>query len=125
MSTPDILAMTLFYLKSSGRNYSLTAVFGFLETALSEWLDYELEVLLQAVKCKVVLEFKVKWLTVTEMETSFDKRFYSRSNGRLLRGIFVVANGIKIPCADYTDANLQNSYYEGYTCNTEVEHLFI
>eukprot|EP00171_Calliarthron_tuberculosum_P005428 IDg5428t1 len=56
---------------------------------------------------------------------SNQKLMANRPNGRLMKGIFAVVDGGRIPCADYVDADMQNAYYEGYTGNVEVTNLLV
>jgi len=49
------------------------------------------------------------------MRTSAALLESNRRYGPLLKGVFCVTNGGRMPCADYTDADLQNAFFEGYT----------
>ncbi len=43
----------------------------------------------------------------------------------LLTGVFAITDGARMPCAEYTDIDLQNAYFEGYTQCAEVTNLFV
>lgn len=121
----DLLGIALWYLKTSSNQYAMCPVFGFVPTSINVWLDYALEVLLQVVKKKDRQEFVVKWPSSDEMIQSNNLLKENRQNGRVLDGIFAVVDGGRIPCAEYTDKDLQNAYYEGYTQSVEVTNLFV
>ena len=88
-------------------------------------MDYALEVLLQDVKKKRLPAFEIRWPTVDEMKASALLLMRNRQYGPLLEGLFVVTDGSSMPCADYTNVNLQDSYFEGSTQEGQVTNLFV
>lgn len=59
------------------------------------------------------------------MRKSCESLENNRPNGSILRGVFVVVGGGRIPCAYYINLELQNAYSEGYTGSVEVTNLFV
>lgn len=113
ISSPDLLGMALWYLKSTGRQQSICPLFGLIPSSVNVWLDYGLQVLLYVVKRKSRTEFSVHGPTEAEMKASADNIKNNRPNGRLLKGVFavlqlLVVDSGRIPCADYLDPDLQN-----------------
>lgn len=49
----------------------------------------------------------------------------NRSNGKTVKNIFAVMDGGRLTCVDFTDVDVQNRYYEGYTGNEEVTNLSV
>ena len=70
-------------------------------------------------------ESEIRWPTVEEMKASSALLERNRVYGSLLKGVFAVSDGGRMRCADYTDTNLHNAYFEGYTQNMEVTNLFV
>ena len=125
LESTDLLTMCLWYLKSTGRMYQLCPVFGVVQTTLSVWLDYALEVLLRVVSSKHNTPFEIRWPTCTEMQASASLIQNNRPLGALLTVVFAITDGARRPCAEYTDVDLQNAYFEGYTQCVEVTNLFV
>ena len=121
----DLLGMALWYLKTKASMYSLCPIFGVVPSSIGVWMDFSLQVLLHVVKRKSRREFEIRWPSVEEMEASSSLLQSNRVYGPFLKGVFAVTDGGRMPCADYTDKNLQNAYYEGYTQNVEVTNLFV
>lgn len=67
----------------------------------------------------------MEWPSVEEMKESTELLQQNREFGHLLKGVFAVVDGGRMPCADYEDPDMQNAYYEGYTCSVEVTNLFV
>ncbi|CDF40129.1 unnamed protein product [Chondrus crispus] len=86
-------------------------------------MDYSLEVLLRVVKRKK--EFEIRWPTHDDQKASAAPLENNRINEPLLQGVFAVTDGGRMACADFTNANLQNAYFEGYTQAVEVTNLFV
>ena len=81
-------------------------------STFSVWVDYGLTVLLKVLKEKSVPEFRVRWSTRDEMDESEIFFMSNRPNSYLLPNVFAVINVGRIPCADYSDTDTQNAYYE-------------
>ena len=88
-------------------------------------MDYSLEVLLHVIKRKNKKEFEIRWPRVEEMKASSALLEQNRVHGLLLRGVFAITDGGRMPCADYTDLDLKNAYFEGFTQNVEDTNLFV
>lgn len=125
LESVDILGLVLKYLKSTARQHELCGMFGLVPSTVSVWIDYGLTVLLRVLRDKTVPEFRVAWPTVAEMDASYKLLRCNRPNGCLLPDVFGVVDGGRMLCADYSDADLQNAYYEGYTGNVEVTNIFV
>lgn len=123
INTEDILGLVLWCLKSSARRRQLCPIFGLVPTSVNVWFDYGLTVLYRTLK--VMHDARITWPTVEEMKESTQLLQENREFGHLLKGVFAVVDGGRMPCADYNDPDLQNAYYEGYTCSVEVTNLFV
>lgn len=123
LQTVDLLGLVLWYLKTKGTMFSLCPIFGVVGSSVGVWLDFSLEVLVRVVKREK--DFEIKWPSYDEMKASASLLENNRINGGLLQGIFAVTDGGRMPCADYTDTNLQNAYFEGFTQGVEVTNLFV
>ena len=49
----------------------------------------------------------------------------NRKNGALLPQVFGVIEGGRMLRAEFSDKDLQNAYYAGYTGNVEVTYIFM
>jgi len=105
--------------------FTLFPVFVFVPSSIGVWLDYSIEVLFRVVKKKDRHEFAIRWPTPTEMQSSASILEKKRKFGPLLKSVFAVTDGGRMACADYTDPDLQNAYFEGFTQNVEVTNLFV
>ena len=88
-------------------------------------MDYSFEVLCRVVKRKSRKEFEVRWPNIEEMRASAALLEQNRIHWMLLQGVFRITDGGRMPCADYTDLDPQNVYFEGLTQNVEVTNLFV
>ena len=125
LQSVDLLGLSLWYLKTKGSVYTLCPIFSIVPASLSVWLDYSLEVLLRVVKKTSRTEFEIRWPDEGEMLASSLLLKNNRTNGPLLKGVFAVTDGGRMPCADYTDVDTQNAYFEGFTQGVEVTNLFV
>ena len=121
----DLIGLALWYLKSSGSAQSMCPVFGLVPSSLNVWLSYSLEVLWRAVKDPSREAFAIRWPTEEEMRASSSLLERNREYGVVLKGIFGIMDGARMPCADYTNKNIQNACYEGCACSEEVTNLFV
>ena len=121
----DLLGLALWYLKTRGTKYNLCPIFGIVPASITVWLDFSLEVLLNVVEKRSRAYFEIRWPTEEEMLASSLLLQHNREYGPLLKGVFAVTDGGRMPCADYTEPNLQNAYYEGFTQSVEVTNLFV
>lgn len=103
----DILGPVLKHVKSTGRQYEMWGMFGFVPFTVLVWIDYGLTVLLKVFTDKCVLEFRVKWLMIEETGESHRLLKFDSPNGPLLPNVFAVSDGSRMPCADYTYSDLQ------------------
>lgn len=53
----------------------------------------------------------IRWPTASQMEESVNVLQRNSSCGYLLKGIFAIVDGARMPCADYMITDLQNGYY--------------
>ena len=121
----DLLGLVLWYLKVRNTIYSLCPIFGVTDSTVGVWLDYGLEVLKRVVVQKEEKDYEIRWPSYEEMKASAALLENNRINGLLLTGVFAVTDGGRMPCADYTDCNLQNAYFEGFTQAVEATNLFV
>lgn len=117
--------MALWYIKTSGKQYTLAPIFGMVPSSVNVWVDYALEVLYRSFKKNLMHHAGIKWPTVEQMAASALQLVNNRPNGALLDGVFAITDGCRIPCADYITPDIQNAYYEGYTQSVEVTNLFV
>lgn len=108
----DLLGLALWYLKSRCVTYKLIPIFGVVSSTLHVWLDYSLEVLTRVVRSPANRDFEVKWQSEEEMRASATLLQNNSQNGPRLRSTVAVLNGGRMPCPGYTDANLQNAFWE-------------
>ena len=125
MRSIDLLGLALWYLKSRCTTYSLCPIFGLVPSSVYIWLDYALEVLWRVVRKRSRKEFEIRWPSFEEIKLSAALLERNRDYGTLLRGVFAIVDGGRMPTANYTDSNLQNAYFEGFTQNEEVTNLFV
>ena len=125
LQSVDLLGLSLWYLKTKGSVYKLCPIFDIVPSSFSVWLDYSLEVLLRVVKKTSRTEFEIRWQDEGEMLASSLLLQNNRTNLPLLKGVFAVTDGGRMPCADYTDVDTQNAYFEGFTQGVEVTNLFV
>ena len=121
----DLLAISLWYLKTKSTMFCMCPVFGLVPSSLGVWFDYALDVILRVVKRKSRKEFEIRWPNVEEMRASASLLEHNRTYGPLLQGVFDITDGGRMLCAYYTDIYLQNDYFEGFTHNVEVTNLFV
>jgi len=88
-------------------------------------LDYALEVLGKIFTKKERADIEIRWLTIEEMMESAGLHENNRKAGNLLKGVFGITDGGRMPCAEYTGVDLQNAYYEGYTQSAGGKNLFV
>lgn len=83
-----------------------------------------MEVFLKVLQDKANEHYNVKWPDEAGMKASSDNLVHNRPNRRLMKGFFAVVQGGWLPCADYNEANMKNTYYEVYTRNVEEAKIF-
>lgn len=74
-------------------------------------IEYGLEILFRVVKDKRNENFNLKWSNAEAIKVCNDNFVNNTPNGRIMRGVFEVFDGGRLPCADYEDPVLQNEYY--------------
>lgn len=124
MLSVDVLGLSLWYLKSSGRQYSLSPIFRFVPTTLCVWISYGLSVLYRLRKKLHHDDLKIAWPAIPEMDVP-SALLSKRPNGLVLRIVFAVMDGSRLPCAECVDGGLQNAYFQGYTGNVDVTNLLV
>lgn len=117
--------LVLWQLKSSGRQQQLCSIFGLVPTSVCVWVDYVLDVLYRTLRRSDNEDFRCAWPTVEELDESYALLQTNREYGHLLKGVFAVVDGGQFPCPDNVNDEIQNAYYEGYTCSAEVTDLLV
>lgn len=84
-------------------------------------IDYVLVVLLKVEQNPSNIDFEVQWPRADDMKCSASLIEHKRDHEHLLTDIFAVMDGAQMPRATYSDADLQNVYYEGYTQSKELK----
>ena len=105
--------------------YKLCPIFGLVPSSVSVWLDFGLEVMQKIVRTYRDNHFRICWPSEHEMRNSASLLTRNRPYGRLLSGVFAVMDGGRMPCASYSDPDVQNAFWEGYTQAHEVTNLFV
>ena len=123
LKTVDLLGLSLWYIKTKQTVYSLCPLFGVVDSTIGIWLDYSLDVLCKAVQTDTNCE--IRWPSVEEMKRSEQLLTKNRKYESLLKGVFGVTDGGRMPCAVFSDPNMQNAYFEGFTQSVEVTNLFV
>ncbi|KAI0565152.1 DDE superfamily endonuclease [Gracilaria domingensis] len=103
----------------------LCVIFGLTPAVASVWLDYGLSVLYHTVKDPSFSLCRVHWPTTPEMKASADLLQRNRAVGNALPGVFALIEGGTLSCAEYVDPNIQNAYYDGYTCRVDITNLLV
>ena len=70
-------------------------------------------------------EFEIRWPNEPEMRDSARLLLRNGHHGHILTGVFTVLDGGYMPCATYTDPDLQNAFWEDFTQCDEVTNLFV
>ena len=99
--------------------------FGIVPPTANVYMDYGLEVLLNIVWDPNHTDFEVAWPSYDGMKSSDDLLQNNLQHGPLLKGVFAVADGARIPCGKYTESDIQNNYFKGLSLTTEVMNLLV
>jgi len=70
-------------------------------------------------------DFEVRWPTVAKMRSSAALLEQNRPLGGILKGIFAITDGARMPCAVQNDTDLQNAYWEGFTQGHEATNVYV
>lgn len=70
-------------------------------------------------------DFEVRWTTTSCMCESSLLLERNRENGHIFLGVFGIMDGGRMPCAAYTNPDLQNAFWERCTQVHEVTNLFV
>ena len=125
LHTVHLLVLALWYVKVKRTIYSLCPVFGVTDSTIGGWLDFSLEVLRRDVMNEENVGFGILRPTFEEMKESSSLLARNRIYDRLLEGVLAITDGGQMPCADHTDTNLKNAYFEGFIQGTEAKNLFV
>ena len=125
LKSVDILGLSLNYLKRRDILANICTDFGLVPSSLQIWLDFGLEVLLQVVRDPQSTHCAIRWPSHDEIAASAALLERNRRFGRLLKGIFAVTDGARMPCAKYQCPEHQNAYFEGFTQGTEATNLLV
>jgi len=125
LTSIDLIGLVLYYLKSRDPLYKLCPIFGVVPTTAQVWLDFSLEIMKKVVTKTGAPDFEIRWPTVEEMRASAALLQRNRELGRLLKGVFSITDGARMPCAIHGDPFLENAYFEGYTQLHEATNVFV
>ena len=121
----DMVGMSFRYLKFEESNNKLCAIFGLIPSSFRVWLDFSLETLSKAAKLPEAKRWEIRWPSALETEESANLLQHKSPQSALLKKMFAVVDGARMPCTDYTDPLVQNAYYEDFTKNMEVTNLLV
>lgn len=119
------MGISLWYLKSSDPIYKICPAFGVVPSTIVVWLDYGLEVLLRVLKNAQLPYFAIEWPKEVEIRASAALLLNKRAHGVILDEIFSVMDGGRVPCVTYSNATLDNAYWEEFTQQHEVTKLSV
>lgn len=74
---------------------------------------------------KYIRKALMKWPNDAEINTSPKLLVDKREYGYLFDGLFGVVDGRRWVCADFTDVDTQNTYYQGFTSKDKETNLFV
>lgn len=69
-----------------------------------------MEILYRVVQDTSLNDVKVRWPTEQEMKMAASFFGNNPEHGDLLKGVFRITDEGRMPCATYTDVDIQNSY---------------
>lgn len=121
----DLLGLVLRNLRSKATLFTLCLIFGLTDSGIGVRVDYAHEVMVKVVTHSNESPFWIKWPHRLQMKSSVRLLEQKRENGRLLKAMFGVTDGRRMPCATFTEVNLQNNYFETFTKGVEVTNLFV
>lgn len=121
----DLPGLALWYLKSRCPMYKMCLIFGLAPSSLLVWLDYSLEVLYRLLQCPTNTQYEIRWPNEQEMRSAASLLERNRENGHLLRGVFGMFDGGRMPCAAYVEVNTQDGFFEGFTQGVELTNILV
>lgn len=121
----DLLGLALWFLKSRCTIDKLSLIFGVVPATCNVWLNYALEVLSRVVNRRAKPDFEIRWPTESEMMAFAGLLERNRQHEPLIRGVFAVMDGGRIPCVSYGVYDIQNAFWERFKQSHEVANLFI
>lgn len=101
-----MIALVLWYLKSSDRQHKQSPKFVIFSSSLSVLIDHGPKVFLSIYIQKRHYDLRVEWPTKLEMEYSTDRLKENRQDGQLLANIFGVLRRGRLQYAGYIDINI-------------------
>ena len=102
--------MVLWYLKGQNCLYRLCPIFGVVQSTISIWLNYALEVMIRVVQDTENCEFRISWPSTPEIISSANLLHCNSRNRHLFNVIFAVIDGGRVPCVTFGDPYPQNAY---------------
>lgn len=87
------------------------------------WIDYESKDQKKVKERNGESNLRIMWPSESKINASEDLP-RRRTNVELLRGMFTIMDGSRMPCAAYSDTDTQNALFNGYECEVEVTNLF-
>lgn len=91
----------LWFLKSKACTHEICSIFGIVPFSAYVRLDFGMEVLYKVVINPRNMDFEIRLSTTNEMYESSLLLEQNRQYGTLLRGVFAVTDGARMPCTMY------------------------
>lgn len=88
-------------------------------------MDFAIEVLQHMFTTILNPLWKLEWPTEEEIGLSAQLLEKNRNYGPLLKGVFSVMDGAHFRNADYTNLDIQNGFYDGYSSDVEITNLLV
>lgn len=125
LSSVNMIGMVHWYDKSAGQIYSYCPLFELVPSSISTWVDYVLTVQYRVCYRKWHDALRVQWPCKEKIGAPAQLLERDRPNRNVIRGFFAAMDGGRLPCADYTEGDVQNAYYKGYTISVEVTNFLV
>jgi hypothetical protein len=118
LDAPGALGLILHYLNSTMSEYILQEIFA-LTSAVCRCIRFALEILLKVLRR--IPEGKISW---PRQQAQFQKYadMINRRHG-LLTHAFGFADGLNLPVETAGDMDVENAYYNGWTCSHYVSNV--
>lgn len=112
LNSTDQLSLVPWFLKSSGRQYSLCSLFEIKQSTVVAWPDYALKVHVSLCRKRHHPDLRISWQDQQGLEASASLLRTNCPHGLLFSELFGVRNRAWVLSADYVDVDLQNASYE-------------
>lgn len=121
----NLLTLTLRYLVSNNRQWASSPMFGLAPFSMQIWITFALKMLRKMFQRNTKGVYRVKCPSLEKLDASSKLLAEDSPDVRLMKGILGTVDDGTMPCADYTDSDIQSAYYKGYRCEAEVASLFV